>query len=209
MGSDPTRACSSLAGRHLVILLLAGMLLGSCVIESHYPGAWPGIDPMRVAGCPDVAGTYLRDGVKGDPFAAESSLGELLLGDASSTGGVIEIAQYASDSLVVSAWKDEQPIGRRVFSRANGDYRCAPAGVELICGWHAFARKALEAGVARRKLYLGKATDGSLMVQEVDFTIEIMLIVPIVGTVRSWHRFSPPTFPPLPRSQPPVVIPPE
>jgi hypothetical protein len=162
--------------RRLAIILALGLLPAACVIQTRYPGAWPGIDPTRVAGCPDVSGIYLNDGVKGDPFAAATSLSGLLLAGPA-PGATARISQYAGDSLAVSVAREGRELARKVFSRARGTLACDPAGVRLACG-------------RRRAVYLAKAVDGSLMAQEVEFAI--------VATTRSWHRFSPPTLPPLP-----------
>jgi hypothetical protein len=179
--------------------LLLG-LLASCSIQQRYPGAWPRVDPTRVAGCPDVTGVYLNDGVRGDPFGALVSLSDLLqLGSTSES--ILRISQYGADSLAIVVWRDDRQVARRMLSRSQGNLTCTPAGVGLTCGWHFVGREGLELGAARRTLYLAKATDGSLMVQDVEFTVGVLIVLPIIGTMRSWHRFSPTTIPPLPPAQ--------
>jgi hypothetical protein len=158
--------------RRLALVLALGLLPMACVVQTRYPGAWPRIDPARRGGCPDVSGIYLDDGVKGDPFAAPTSLSGLLFGRPA-PGTQVRVVQYAGDSLAVSVAGG----ARRVFSRARGTLKCDPAGARLACG-------------RRRAVYLAKAVDGSLMAQEVEFVF--------VAATRSWHRFSPPTLPPLP-----------
>jgi hypothetical protein len=166
------------------LVLLLGLLPVACVIQSRYPGAWPGVEGGRI----DVSGVYLGDGVRGDPFAAPTSLGRLLLDEALAPGRVFEIAQYGGDSLVVSA----RGGGRKVFSRARGTLDCAGAGVAVACGWHGFHEAGFTLAAARRTVRLALAIDGSLMAQDVEHAIGLLVVFPMAATVRSWHRFSPP-----------------
>jgi len=188
--------------RHAGLLLLA--LAAGCSTTQTYPGAWPRVDPTRIEGCPPVTGEYLSDGVRADPFAAPTSLSELAL-ETPMADAIIRITQYGADSLALAAWKDGKVRARRVFSRARGDLACAREGVRLSCGWRSFpAVNVLE--VSRHTLYLARATEGSLMVQDVEFYIDFFLLLPFPGMARSWHRFSPPTFPllPPPAGEPPI-----
>lgn len=186
--------------------LLSSLLLMGCAIRQTYPGAWPRVDPTRIEGCPQIAGDYLSSGVMADPLLALSSLSELLL-DQPAPGAIIRIAQYGSDSLAVTAWQMDSPGTRQVFCRAKGNLSCAPAGLGLSCGWGSPGTGGLALGVARRTVYLAKATDGSLMAQSVEFSIGFLWFIPMIATMRSWHRFSPPTFPPLPppEGEPPIT----
>jgi hypothetical protein len=150
-----------------------------------------------------VAGLYLGDGVRGDPFAAHSSLGRLLLGRETGRGLVFEIFQHGADSLTVIAREGEREAARRSFSRRRGDLRATPSGVRISLGWRAYLGRNLGAGASRRAVLLTKASDGSLMVREDELAVGVLFLVPFTGTLRSWHRFSPPA-----RSRPlPAVAP--
>jgi hypothetical protein len=184
---------------------LSCVLLAGCSISQRYPGAWPRVDPTRIAGCPPVAGDYLSDGVRADPFAALSYLSGLVF-ERRVPQAIIRIAQYGTDSLAIVAWKDGQAVSRRVFSRAEGNLDCTREGVRLSCGWHSVLRVAIPV-LSRRTLYLARATDGSLMVQDVEFSIALLTLLPFPYKSISWNRFSPPTFPPLPppEGEPPMT----
>jgi hypothetical protein len=171
-----------------------------CAIQQTYPGAWPRVDPTRGAECPEVAGDYLSDGVMADPWRAPSSLSELVLREAG-RGAVVRIAQYGADSLALTLWQENRPPARRVFSRAKGNLRCTATAVALSCGWGPPGPGGLAVGYARRTVYLVKATDGSLMVQSAERSIGLLIFLPVLATLRSWHRFSPPRYPPLPPPQ--------
>lgn len=189
--------------RHIGWLLFA--LAAGCSISQTYPGAWPRVDPTRIGGCPPVAGDYLSDGVRADPFAAPTSLSAMAL-ETISRDAIVRISQYGADSLRLAVWQDGGLLAQRLFSRARGNLTCTPEGVRLACGRRS---EPVVSGLAVSwpRLYLARATDGSLMVQEVKPYIAFLLLIPFPGVSRSWHRFSPPTFPfhPTPEGEVPAI----
>ena len=189
--------------------MISTMLLANCLSYGPrtHPDEWGTIAPAIDDDCPNISGTYDNSVESapenpGGPWfpQREISLMSLLfplLEDIPATH--VRIEQREMNTIDFSVFNDDVLIQSKSVRKAGSDSRAKDEVVEFTCNslnavieardW--FAEGDLSMGVQVYHTYIGKGTDGSLIINLILVTKGVAwLIIPTREKSSYWYRFN-------------------
>jgi len=176
------------------IILLSSLFFISCASYQKYPPEWAELVLPEDDKCPDISGTYMNSGERGDSRA--SIYLSILLGfeDKTATATHVQIRQSDDNNLEAFVWNEQKVVSKRFFSKKNKGFSCSSKGIEIPIGKEEIEREkaASEEAGGRITLYLTKSTDGALVIERKSSASGYSLLyIPVVARSYEWYRFKP------------------
>jgi len=175
-------------------VLLAGCvtLQAPLAADQTYPAAWPRLVPLGDQ-CQSLTGTYSSSGVLADANGKDVRLSLLDALNLNTTAGAVSLEVLTQrldekgdsfSTLVVTA--DDVPHTRHELKG------CFCVRQTLACtqiSQSSWAIPYVGVGGRQSNVYIGSASDGSLIMKLQNYRIDVLLVLPIFQNVEPWARF--------------------
>jgi hypothetical protein len=176
------------------IVLSLCLLCGACISIERYPGAWSA-PQIPVAGCPDLTGTYLAEGL-----VAPATTGERLDKDLFDAVGAtsIVIAGPKDAVMTATAMQDQTILGQTSLDESKGiffsdkdrgKFKCNEGTVIFLLDQKSDVIRGLAVGASEKTRAYRKAVDGALIVHTVTRSGGITLLFPFYSSRETWAIF--------------------